>query len=527
MKKMFFIQFLLALATTVFGQNQHFIDSVVPLIRNDNSRSDLQIFYDLGFEYTRTDHSRSLEYFAKGLSIAERLGDSLMIVKCSRMTGHILVYAARQVEAVAILEKTLTKAKRLGYKREEGLVLGILAVVHTYMAHFDRGLEYNFQALELWRQQKDSKQIAEVLLNIGFVHYKVENHDKAIDYFYQSLSISESDKALDGLAQLSYSNIGMANISKGNLPEAERWLTKSIKLCEPGCPPSLLVTSEYGLGYVALHENDLVAAEYHFKRSLEVALKMEDHRFEVENLIVLANTKRLQRDYDTSVSLLKQSWALCVNGGYRNLLADSYYQFFQVYKSIQKPDLAAGFLEKYVNLRDSIYSAEVKNKIMVAQTEFESRENKLLIAQKEELLARQKLQTQLVVIICLLSLTIAIGLFILLRRKRRTNAVLDQRVIERTRELEHNKTAFERAYHEQTQLLAKTSRSIKSVLATQKGLRATMDRVNEATEDTQTEKHLEQELTKLTEHLEKIREKAELTKIVIPSSDEKVINPDR
>jgi hypothetical protein len=242
---------------------------------------------------------------------------------------------------------------------------------------------------------------------------------------------------------------------------------------------------------------------------------------------VLANTKRLQRDYDTSVSLLKQSWALCVNGGYRNLLADSYYQFFQVYKSMQKPDQAAGFLEKYVNLRDSIYSAEVKNKIMVAQTEFESRENKLLIAQKEELLARQKLQTQLIVIICLLSLTIAIGLFMLLRRKRRTNAVLDQRVTERTRELEHNKTAFERAYHEQTQLLAKTSRSIKSVLATQKGLRATKDHVNEAAEDTQTEKHLEQELTKLTEHLEKIREKAERMKIVIPSSDEKIISPDR
>jgi tetratricopeptide (TPR) repeat protein len=504
MAKLFFILLLLLSAATARGQDQHFIDSVVPLIRNDSSRSDMQIFFDLGFEYVYTDHSRSLEYLAKGLSIAERLGDSLMIVKCSRITGHVLQYAGRQQEALTILEKTLTKARRLGYKREVGLILTTLAITHSHMAHFDKGLEYNFQALEFWREQKNSKQIAEVLLNIGFIHYKVENHDKAIDYFYQSLSISESDKTLAALAQLSYSNIGMANISKGNLRDAERWLSKSMELCEPDCRPSLLVTSEYGLGYVALHENNLVVAEYHFKRSLEIALQIDDHRFEAENLIMLAKIGRLMGEYDVSVSLLNRSLVLCVSGDYRNLLADSYYQLFEVYKCRRNPNQAASFLEKYVNLRDSIYSAEVKSKIMVAQTEFEDRENRLLIAQKEELLAKQKLQTQLVVIICLLSLTIAIGLFVLLRRKRRNNILLDRRVAERTRELERNKTAFERAYHEQNELLTKTSQSIKSVLATQKGLRAT---IGHAIEDMQREKHLEQELIKLTEHLEKTRKK--------------------
>jgi hypothetical protein len=140
------------------AQDQHFIDSVTPLIRNDSSRNDMLIFYDLGFEYTRTDHSRSLEYFAKGLAIAERLGDSLMIVKCSRITGHVLQYAGRQMEAVTILEKILTKARRFGYKREEGLILGVLAVVHTHMAHFDKGLEYNFQALDDMQKEKHLEQ---------------------------------------------------------------------------------------------------------------------------------------------------------------------------------------------------------------------------------------------------------------------------------------------------------------------------------------------------------------------------------
>ena len=51
MKTILLVAFLLVKTYDLYSQDQHVIDSVTALIKNDGSRSDMEIFYELGFQY--------------------------------------------------------------------------------------------------------------------------------------------------------------------------------------------------------------------------------------------------------------------------------------------------------------------------------------------------------------------------------------------------------------------------------------------------------------------------------------------
>lgn len=482
MQRIFIIILLLTPLRCLYAQDRQVIDSVVPLIRNDGSRNDMEIFYELAFQYSSTDYSRSLEYLGKGLDIALKLGDSLKIVKINRMTAQLMRRQGRQTEAIAVLEKTLPIASRRSYQTELADIYTALAITHTFLAHFDLALQYNFRALEAWREQMNQEEIANVLNNIGLVHFNVGNYDKAIDYYSQALVIAERQKAA-GKMELYYSNLGLANISKKDTSEARRWFDRLSSSCAPACIPERAQDLEFGMGYLAYSVGKFRYAKERLLKAHELAIEIKNPLNEAECLLALGEVNQKEKNYLIAESLIKESLKISGSNNYRSLAASAYIQLYELYKATQRSTQASLSLERYVQLRDSIYSVEVRNKIMVAQTEFEEKENILIIQHNNELLGKQKTQTRLVIAIGALILAIAIGLYVILRNKLRANKMLDHRVKERTRELESHKASLQRAYDEQKELLLKTSKSLRSAVATQKGLRVSMSEAENLSQD--------------------------------------------
>ena len=360
-----------------------------------------------------------------------------------------------------------------------------------------------FGRLIFWRDDNDSSQIAALLLNIGFLHYKVGNFDKAIDYSEKSWSLT-ARRGGKLQAALSCVNIGTIYVRQGNIPEAQKWIKKGIASCAQTCPFQVSIPAEFALGYAALHLDSLHDARVHFEHSHKLAVKFEDHRFQAENLIYLAQIANKEKSYSKAKEYLIASEQISRARDYRNLLVQAYFEFFELYRNLKQTDKAWAYLEQHLYLRDSIHSSEVRNKISVLEFEFNEREHAIEVAHNEQLLAKQKAQIVLTAIICVLSIFIAIGLFIMLRGKQRANKRLDQRVLDRTKELELHKDALERAYHEQSELIAKTSQSIKSALATQRGLNAAVTEVGQVDQkELAIGKSMEIELRNLAEEIAK------------------------
>jgi signal transduction histidine kinase len=137
----------------------------------------------------------------------------------------------------------------------------------------------------------------------------------------------------------------------------------------------------------------------------------------------------------------------------------------------------AVYQRKYIHLRDSIYGEELTQHLMAVHAENEERENQSKIeAQekvldlKEEIITRQTILNILAVSIALLLVAL---IFILYRnnaQKKRNNKLLEEKVKERTVELQESFDMMQRIYKEQDEIVLKASNDMKNPLNTLKGL---------------------------------------------------------
>ena len=114
---------------------------------------------------------------------------------------------------------------------------------------------------------------------------------------------------------------------------------------------------------------------------------------------------------------------------------------------------------------------------MRVESEYLERENKALIVSQakilslnDEVIFRQRFINAFVGIIALLLVALSYVLIRSNRRKRAANIFLEQKVRERTMELEQSNDALVRSLEEQTIVFQKLSSEMKSFIATIKGL---------------------------------------------------------
>lgn len=93
-----------------------------------------------------------------------------------------------------------------------------------------------------------------------------------------------------------------------------------------------------------------------------------------------------------------------------------------------------------------------------------------ILALNNEIILRQKVVNIFIGVVAVLVIILAIVLARSNKQKRIANNVLDEKVRQRTRELEANRDALQRAWQEKDLLITKASNDIRSSMATVKGL---------------------------------------------------------
>ena len=137
----------------------------------------------------------------------------------------------------------------------------------------------------------------------------------------------------------------------------------------------------------------------------------------------------------------------------------------------------AFYQQKYIQLKDSTFNEQMTTNLMKAQATYLERENTARIESQSQVLALKeeiiKSQYQLNILIGVGAL-ILVGIALLLvrsnKQKQILNLLLDQKVKERTRELELNRDALFNTNQEMNTLILQTSDDIRSHLATIDGL---------------------------------------------------------
>lgn len=443
------------------------------------------------------DYDQALRLAESAVTYAESSHDSLSMTSAFRLKGVALRKLERLDESITALELAYNMASNNSFNTELKYISNSLGLIYTSRAQYDKALEYNFQSLLLREKENDPMEVSITLNNIGLVYSHLRNYTRALEFYYRALEIRKQmgdDYDLDRLLI----NIGIAEIYSGRYKIAITRVNEALRVCEDECNDFILIEAWNALGIAYYRLDAIEEAKKYLQLSLAKAEELDYSRFIIENNLLLGAIAVQQELYAVAESRLKMATSMATTGGYNQLLLEIYEQFFILYDSTN--DLAAQnrFQKKYIQLSDSLISADLVNNIAKIQVGFEERENLKTIREKdqilslkEEIIARQRAQYGFILTIAVLAILLVIVLVRSNREQRKINeelaiaktsieeknsqlqlinTVLDQRVQDRTAELEQANIKLYKAIGELDNFIYKTSHDIRGPLASLKGL---------------------------------------------------------
>jgi len=473
---------------SAFSQNDELfvrkIDSLKSILSGSTGVTKQEILFQIGYEYLRVDDSVALPYSTEAFNMSWQFGDSLKIVKSGRAKAMILYELAEYDAMITTSGVILPIARRNHYTVEMKYLLNILGLAHTYKAEYDKALAYNLEYLELKKKYDDNLSVAIALNNTGLVYYKMKNYSRALEFFEKShqLRSSYDGERLPNADKDSYAG-NLANISLcysylNNLDKAMEYIDKTYHSCEDGCPDSHMVVVHQAHGMVHFKRGNMQEASKKFLESLSLARKIKDHRLELDNLICLLEIAIKSNQVLQAEHYLQLVEPLLEIGVPFNLeLIKIYAQLFQLYLKLGNYPKVAFYQDKYIQLKDNTFNEQLTTNLMKVESEYQERENKTkieaqakILALSNEVISRQRALNLIVVVVALLLAGFVITLIQNVKRKKRSNYILEQRVKERTIELELNHNLLLKSFHERDVQFQRISTEIRSSLATIKGL---------------------------------------------------------
>ena len=223
---------------------------------------------------------------------------------------------------------------------------------------------------------------------------------------------------------------------------------------------------EFGLGESSYKLGDLIDARNHLLKSLEIARKNNDRRWQAESLVYLGVVAFESKQYDLAAKHLSQADTLARSAMYNQLLIDVYKHFSDLYNKTGDYQNAALYQSKYIQLSDSLIGQELIKNISKIQANFEQRENIATIADRDFRLSLQRNLN-----IAWVGLAFMAGMLVLVlqignRNIKRVNAKLSEakEVIQmQNAELENKNRELDIEVDKKTIDLARVNQSLKQV----------------------------------------------------------------
>lgn len=467
------------------------LDSLRSLVRHSAGVQRFDALYELGFRlFEHGDVEEALVQFNRASVAAKELGDSLRIVKSSRVAYQMLKRLDRADEGLDALFTALGIAKRNRFQEEQEYLLNLIAIHFTLRANYDRALEFHFQNLVLREETGDHVSIRESLNNIGVVYFKLRNYQKALEYYLLAIDHDNKDVNSSFRDQLLI-NTALCYNQLHNFKEARRLIFEGLKYCEASCSDMTVLHGEFGLGVSYYGEGRIDQAKDHFLRSYSIATKTNDLRFQAENLVYLAHIYAKKGMYDSTLATLALTEQIAASHGYNELLIESYREYADTYSALDDYRNASLYQQKYITLKDSIYSGELIDRIAKITTNFQERDNLKTIAAKEETIARQRSLNVAIGIIAILACALIFVLYRSIKINRRVNAalsdakatiedqnrqlrssnvMLNEELRQRNLDLQKANDSLQRVNEELDNFIYKTSHDIRGPLASLKGM---------------------------------------------------------
>jgi len=282
----------------------------------------------------------------------------------------------------------LNRSVEAGYLKGQYGALNILGGASFNICDYEKAQKYYLESINIAEKLKDDKKNAYGLNNIGIIFFTLQQFDKALVYYKKALELKLNYDDKSSIST-SFSNIGLAYNMLKDSDKALDYFQRSLDIDRTQDNKYAICRDLNNIGLAWKDKGDPEKALEFFEESYSVSKKENSSKGMATTLTNIANLHIELNNTDLALdkALEGEKIALSINSDMH--LLHFYRVLPEVYKKKNNYRKAFEYFEKFIKLKDKIFSEESNNKIFEMQIKYESekkdRESELYRLKNEQL----------------------------------------------------------------------------------------------------------------------------------------------
>ena len=284
-----------------------------------------------------------------------------------------------------------TKAPQLKkYKKAKAQALSGLGVIERRLGNSTEALDYYHQSLKIALEIGDSSRIGGTYFNIGTLHRKQKDIDKALTNYRKSLSIRSKLSEPDTVGIINcYNAIGISWRKKDNLDSAFFYYNRSLNLSKSVEDPDGVLMAYSNLGVLMTLRKETDLAKVYYDSSYTIARSIGNKRAIATYYTNIAGIMQVKQRLDSALFYIKKGIALYQETKSANGQASNYMRASKIFEKQSKPDSALVYLKKHYQIKQEIFNEKNTKELAEKSLQFEFDQEKLKLELERQAERRQ------------------------------------------------------------------------------------------------------------------------------------------
>lgn len=320
---------------------------------------------------------KAMELAALALEKATSINYSVGIAHAKKTLGTLYIWMAENEKGAQFCFEAIALFRSLNDKINEATVYVNLGTNFYFLSDYDTAMKYYKTGHDLASEIKNDQGVAAALNGIGAVYCAIEQYDKALVSLLQSEKINLEHNTKESLKNV-LDSIAETYLNLNDYTKALEYYTKCFELSKELQSKQTEAYALNGLGntYAALKEYE--KAELYFNKCLEIRRETSFKFGEAVTLNNLGNLFLKQNDIKKAIQLLKQSYDISVQVSSKEGIYQSSEKLAELYEKEGEISESLHYYKIYHQAKEDVRnhksaqlskSFELQNKVLQSQTE--------------------------------------------------------------------------------------------------------------------------------------------------------------
>ncbi|MES2558431.1 MAG: tetratricopeptide repeat protein [Bacteroidota bacterium] len=377
--------FLCLILSAGFAQNKLVTDSLMRVLKNEKrDTSVINIYNQLAWEYRNSNINLTDSFATLAIAMGEREKFHKGTGQAYINKGFVYRNMGEHDKAIRSYRWALVQFLKCNQRSGYASAYNNIASIHKIKGSHGVALFYYFQSLKISEQLNDDKGIARTLNNIGVVLMEQKQFAKALIYYNKCYNILERLGDENGMADC-LNNIGSIYEIRDNKELAIANYQKCADINERLGDKKDVSSALHNIGLVYFEQRLFKEALRYYHQSLLIDESLGDIAAIIITYENIADCYIELKMYHAALKYANNALSMALAFNLRTDIMNAYDLLHRIEEQNQNYKEALDYHELYKQYSDSIYNAEVNNKLGLLEEQYlKERSEKQDIIQNKE-----------------------------------------------------------------------------------------------------------------------------------------------